>query len=77
MGLRDINSGVKLFGVKDLTPDELRIYNEIIEEGGETTPKHVHMHYPDKDKARKKFGWQRRKKVTRVKPKRKKGCGCK
>jgi len=69
----------KLFGVKDLTPDEAKMYYEIIEEGGETTPKWVRQYYPDKNKAMLKIkGLDRKKKTKKTKAKRKtKGCRCK
>lgn len=72
--------GGKLFGTKDLLPEEKGLYEEIISGGGETTPKHVRMFYPDKDKATLKIqNLDRKKKTRKSKTKRKskkKGCGC-
>jgi len=71
----------KLIGVNDLRPEEKGLYEEIIAGGGETTPKHVRMFYPDKDKATLKFkNLDRKKKLKKTKAKRKskkKDCGCK
>ena len=70
----------KLIGVNDLRPEEKGLYEEIIAGGGETTPKHVRMFYPDKDKATLKIKNLDRKKKKTTKTKRKskkKDCGCK
>jgi len=70
----------KLIGVNDLRPEEKGLYEEIIAGGGETTPKHVRMFYPDKNKATLKIQKLDRKKKKTTKTKRKskkKDCGCK
>jgi hypothetical protein len=76
--VQTLNMG-KLFGIKDLNPDEAKMYYEIINEGGETTPKWVRQYYPDKNKATLKIkGLERKKKNKKTKAKRKtKDCGCK
>jgi len=78
----NLNNMKKLIGVNDLRPEERGLYEEIIAGGGETTPKHVRMFYPDKDKATLKIQKldRKKKKSTKTKTKRKskkKDCGCK
>lgn len=67
-----------------LTPEERQMYEQILAEGGETTPTQVHMFYPDKEKATLRMppepsiAMNRKKRVKKGKVKRKtKGCGCK
>ena len=72
--------GGKLFGEKDLTPEERQLYHEVQDEGYETTPSRVRKFFPDKEKIKMNFGPHlRKKKSTKSKSKRKvkKGCGCK
>lgn len=72
-----------LFGVKDLTPEKRKMYEEILEEGRETTPLLVHRNYPNKKKCYMHFGSEPEdfeRKRTKSKPKskgKKKDCGCK
>ena len=78
--MADLANIKKLIGVNDLRPEEKGLYEEIIAGGGETTPKHVRMFYPDKNKATLKIQKLDRKKKKTTKTKRKskkKDCGCK